>query len=179
MKPVRSNTRHARTLIRCAYPAIRPRPGIPASTQTPNPPHASAVFSYSKLAQAGIAAVSYLAAVAPEARLAGSAEIAEARELSRQLVAKVLTMLSRAGIVAGTPGPTGGYRLARPAAQITLLDVVKVFEDPDERVMCPFGPNWCGHGPQCPLHDSLLEMHQQVLDRLAGESFAQFEPPTR
>ena len=72
------------------------------------------MFTYSKLAQAAIAAISYLATAAPENRLVGSAEIAEARELSRPLVAKILTILSREGIVAGTPGPSGGYRLARP-----------------------------------------------------------------
>ena len=129
------------------------------------------MFTYSKLAQAGIAAVSYLAAVSAESRLAGSAEIAESREISRQLIAKILTVLSRAGIVTGTPGPSGGYRLARPAADITLFDVVRVFENPDDRVMCPFGPNWCGHGPHCPLHDTLLEMHQKAIERLSLETF--------
>jgi Rrf2 family transcriptional regulator, iron-sulfur cluster assembly transcription factor len=132
------------------------------------------MFTYSKLAQAGIAAVSYLAAVSSEKRLAGSAEIAESRELSRQLVAKILTMLSAAGLVEGKPGPTGGYQLARPASEITLLDVVKVFENPEDRVMCPFGPNWCGVGPNCPLHFTLLEMHQKALDRLDEETFQQF-----
>lgn len=133
------------------------------------------MFSYSKLAQAGISAVSYLASVASENRLTGSAEIAEARQMSRQMIAKVLTVLSRHGIVEGTPGPSGGYRLARPALQISLLDVVKVFDNLDERVMCPFGPHWCGSGSPCPLHDKLSGMHQGVLDELAGESFAQFQ----
>ncbi|MES2477002.1 MAG: Rrf2 family transcriptional regulator [Verrucomicrobiota bacterium] len=132
------------------------------------------MFTYSKLAQAGIAAVSYLAAVSPENRLAGSAEIAEDRQLSRMLVAKVLTLLSAAGLVEGKPGPAGGYQLARPAAEITLLDVVKVFEDPQDRVMCPFGPHWCGVGPNCPLHDTFMDMHQQTLNRLNHESFQQF-----
>jgi Rrf2 family transcriptional regulator, iron-sulfur cluster assembly transcription factor len=132
------------------------------------------MFTYSKLAQAGIAAVSYLAAVSLEKRLAGSAEIAESRDLSRPLVAKILTMLSSAGLVEGKPGPTGGYQLARPASEITLLDVVRVFENPQDRVMCPFGPNWCGVGPNCPLHFTLLEMHQKALDRLDEETFQQF-----
>ena len=133
------------------------------------------MFTYSKLAQGGIAAVSYLAAVAGEKRLAGSAEIAEDRQLSRQLVAKILTLLSGAGLVEGKSGPAGGYQLARPAAEITLLDVVRIFEDPEERVMCPFGPHWCGVGPKCPLHETFFEMQQQALQRLALESFAQFE----
>lgn len=133
------------------------------------------MFTYSKLAQAGIAAVSYLAAVADEKRLAGSAEIADARHLSRLLVAKILTILSRGGLVDGKPGPSGGYQLGRPASEITLLDVVKLFEDPQDRVMCPFGPDWCGTGAHCPLHDTFLEMHQQSLDRLASETFSQFQ----
>lgn len=132
------------------------------------------MFTYSKLAQAGIAAVSYLAAVSPENRLAGSAEIAEDRQLSRMLVAKVLTLLSAAGLVEGKPGPAGGYQLARAAAEITLLDVVKVFEDPQDRVMCPFGPHWCGVGPNCPLHDTFMDMHQKTLNRLDHETFQQF-----
>lgn len=132
------------------------------------------MFTYSKLAQAGIAAVSYLAAVSPENRLAGSAEIAADRQLSRMLVAKVLTLLSAAGLVEGKPGPAGGYQLARPPSAITLLDVVKVFENPQDRVMCPFGPNWCGVGPNCPLHETFMEMHQSSLDRLDHETFQQF-----
>jgi Rrf2 family iron-sulfur cluster assembly transcriptional regulator len=133
------------------------------------------MFTYSKLAQVGISAVSYLAAVASESRLSGSAEIAGNREMSRHLIAKVLTRLSQVGLVEGTPGPSGGYRLARPASEITLLDVVRVFENLETRVMCPFGPNWCGHGPNCPLHDTFFEMQQSAIDRLAGETFAQFE----
>ncbi len=132
------------------------------------------MFSYSKLAQSAIAAVSYLASVSPESRLAGSAEIAEKRQLSRVLVAKILTILSAAGFVDGKPGPSGGYRLARPPSEITLLDVVKLFEDPTDRVMCPYGPNWCGVGPNCPLHNTFIDIHDKVLERLQTETFEQF-----
>lgn len=132
------------------------------------------MFTYSKLAQAGIAAVSYLAAISGEQRLAGSGEIAEVRELSKALVAKILTLLSSAGLVRGRSGPAGGYQLTQDPASISLLDVVRVFEDLESQVMCPFGPHWCGVGPQCPLHDTFAELRQQVVDRLAQETFAQF-----
>lgn len=132
------------------------------------------MFSYSKLAQAGIAAVSYLAEISGEQRLAGSGEIAAARDLPQALVAKILTLLSSAGLVSGKSGPSGGYRLARNPAKISLLDVVRVFEDVESQVMCPFGPHWCGSGPQCPLHDTFVELRQQVVDRLDQETFAQF-----
>lgn len=134
------------------------------------------MFSYSKLGQAGIAAVSYLAQIAHEDRLAGSAEIASARKLSRVLVAKILTLLSSAGIVEGKTGPAGGYQLTRPPGEISLLDVVAVFDDLEERVMCPFGPEWCGVGPHCPLHDTFASMHQRSLDLLKTENFGRFIP---
>lgn len=132
------------------------------------------MFSYSKLAQAAIAAVSYLAAVSSENRLTGSGEIADARLLSRKLVAKILTMLSARGIVRGKPGPAGGYQLTRPPDDITLLDVVRIFDNPENRVMCPFGPEWCGVKPNCPLHETFMDMHQKSLDRLEHETFQQF-----
>lgn len=132
------------------------------------------MFSYSKLAQGGIAAVSYLAGIASDSRLAGSLEIAESRQISRVLIAKILTKLSAGGLVEGKPGPTGGYRLTRPPVDISLLDVVRIFDNLDERVMCPFGPHWCEHGPICPLHDFFNNTHKKMIEQLAEQNFAQF-----
>ena len=43
-------------------------------------------------------------------------------------LAKVFQQLVRAGLAVGTRGIGGGYRLARPRTDITVLDVVAVFE---------------------------------------------------
>jgi hypothetical protein len=32
----------------------------------------------------------------------------------------------------------------------------------DIRPMCPFGPNWCGNGPPCPMHDAISAAAEQV-----------------
>ena len=89
-------------------------------------------------------------------------------------MAKVLTLLSSAGLVVGKSGPAGGYQLARDPSQLAVLDVVRVFEDEGSQVMCPFGPNWCGAGPHCPLHGTFFELRQHVINRLAEETFAGF-----
>ncbi|MFC8847842.1 MULTISPECIES: RrF2 family transcriptional regulator [unclassified Micromonospora] len=49
---------------------------------------------------------------------------------------KHLQALVRAGILASTPGPRGGFRLARRAESITLLDVVTAIEGPGEAFPC-------------------------------------------
>lgn len=128
-----------------------------------------------KLAQQAIAAATFLAErFDDEASRVSAAEIADARELPRPLVAKVLARLSQAGITTGTTGPTGGYRLARDPGQVSLHDIVSTFEPVDVRPMCPFGPNWCDHGPICPLHDAFAEAGAKIDDFLREHHLGAF-----
>lgn len=55
------------------------------------------------------------------------AQVAEPHGIPPTALAKVFQQLVRAGIAVGTRGIGGGYRLARPRADITVLDVVSVF----------------------------------------------------
>ena len=133
------------------------------------------MLGYGKRAQNAIAAVSYLAGLDAESPPASSLVIAQSRKLPKPLVAKVLTILSQAGLVVGSPGPGGGYRLTRPAAEVSLLDVVRHFEQVDAPAMCPLGPDWCGKKEElCPLHDRLLALHEQTLKSLENITFAGF-----
>lgn len=128
-----------------------------------------------KTAQNAIAAMSRLAELYGEpARSASSREIAESRNLPAPLIAKILAVLSRGGLVAGSPGPGGGYRLTRPPSQITLKDVCVLFERESE-VLCAFGPGWCGNGAPCPLHDAVTQMNNLYQQFLESTSFEAFE----
>lgn len=134
------------------------------------------MLGYGKRAQNAIAAVSYLAGLDAESPPASSQVIAQSRKLPKPLVAKVLTILSQAGLVTGSPGPGGGYRLSRPAAEVSLLDVVRHFEQVDTPAMCPLGPDWCGKKEEnCPLHEQLIELHESTLKSLANTTFAGFK----
>lgn len=133
------------------------------------------MFIYGKTASNAISVMSYLAA-RPGMR-AGSGEIAEARSISQPLTAKLLTQLAAAGLVAGQPGPGGGYTLARPADTINLASIIRLFEQTELPSLCPFGPGWCGHGAPCPLHDAigrLVESNQRFIEET---SLAVFSPP--
>src|SRR6188474_2921104 len=65
-----------------------------------------------------------------------AAKLAAFYDLPAAYLNKQLQALARAGIVASTPGPRGGFRLARPPESITLLDVVVAIEGPDEAFRC-------------------------------------------
>ena len=111
---------------------------------------------FGKVSQIAVAAMSLLAERYDGGKTKlNSAEIAQVRELPQPIVAKVLTTLSSLGLIDGTRGPGGGYWLKKKPKDISLLDIIAEFERTDAGIMCPFGPNWCGNGEPCPMHDSL------------------------
>src|SRR5918992_5119980 len=65
-----------------------------------------------------------------------AAKLAAYHDLPAAYLNKQLQALARAGIVSSTPGPRGGFQLARGPEQITLLDVVVAIEGPEEAFRC-------------------------------------------
>src|SRR5262245_34957570 len=59
-----------------------------------------------------------------------SHDIARAETVPERFLLRVLRPLARAGVLFSLKGPTGGYRLARPATSITLLNVIEVVDGP-------------------------------------------------
>ena len=56
--------------------------------------------------------------------------------LPEAYLAKHLKALVRAGVLSATPGPKGGFRLARPAAEITALDILEAIEGAGSPFVC-------------------------------------------
>ncbi|MEC9342289.1 MAG: iron-responsive transcriptional regulator RirA [Pseudomonadota bacterium] len=75
-------------------------------------------------------------------------EIARAFSVSEPFLFKIVQLLSEAGLVQTTRGRGGGIALARPASEITLLDVVRVTEDGFVMAEC-----FDGGAADCPLID--------------------------
>jgi Rrf2 family protein len=72
-------------------------------------------------------------------------EVAEQRMLPRPFMRRIIGRMSAAGILRTTKGAKGGIALARPAASISLLDIVTAMEGPpslnlcvDDSLACPF-----------------------------------------
>jgi Rrf2 family protein len=78
----------------------------------------------------------HLLAEIPPAASLNSARLAEFFDLPAAYLSKHLQALARGGVITSTPGPQGGYRLARPAEQISLLDVVMAVEGPAPAFRC-------------------------------------------
>ena len=98
--------------------------------------------------------------------LVTAAEVAARYDLPPAVVAKIFQRLAQAGLAVGTRGVAGGYRLARPPAQVTVLEVIEVFErlDPEPH---------SGRGDPVPdaerrLGQLFAEIHEQSRATLAS-----------
>jgi Rrf2 family transcriptional regulator, nitric oxide-sensitive transcriptional repressor len=88
-------------------------------------------------------------------------QLAQVTRVPEGYLAKVLLLLSRAGLVRSQRGPHGGSVLARAPEEISILDVVQSV-DPIKRIRsCPLGIE--SHGATlCPLHRRIDQAIAQV-----------------
>ncbi len=94
-------------------------------------------------------------------------EIGERLRASEAHLAKVLQSLAREGLLKATRGPKGGYQLARPPEEITLLEVFESIHGPLEDQRCLFKEPLCS-GDRCILGDLLQKVNQAVRDHFSN-----------
>lgn len=74
---------------------------------------------------------------AGEARPVTLAEIAARQGISQSYLEQLFGRLRRAGLVRSARGPGGGYRLARPAAELRIADIVVAVDENLRATRCP------------------------------------------
>jgi Rrf2 family protein len=103
-------------------------------------------------------------------------QLAEREGLSQANAGKVLWLLSKAGLVASIRGTKGGYRLARPAAEVRLSEVIKVLDDDVLEGHCKSYPgvlDSCVHTGDCGIRSVIVGVHEIVERTLSGITLAQ------
>lgn len=83
-----------------------------------------------------------------------AARIAEALGAPANYMSKTLQSLARTGVVEGLRGPTGGFRLSVPAAELTVMRVVEAFDEQERRSRCLLGDRPCDDDAPCAAHVS-------------------------
>jgi Rrf2 family protein len=99
-------------------------------------------------------------------------------DLPRDFASQILASLVRYGFLQSVAGPRGGYRLARPPAEISLLDVLEIIEGPVLVDECLLGGGSCNWTKVCPLHEAWGEATAGFADSLArinSEDLARIE----
>lgn len=125
-------------------------------------------------------------AALPDDAAAPAARLAELHELPQASMAKHLQALRRAGLVSAGEGRRGGYKLARPASQITLLDVVVAIEGDTKLFACTeirrrgrFAPPSRSLTGRCGIAATFDEAESLWRDRLARTTLDALAGPLR
>ncbi|AXK71430.1 SUF system Fe-S cluster assembly regulator [Lysobacter sp. TY2-98] len=95
-------------------------------------------------------------------------EIAERAGLEATTVSKVLKPLAQATLVEGFRGAHGGYRLARPARDIALIDVIEAMEGPLAVTECSVHDGQCGIESSCGIRRNWRRINDVIVQSLSG-----------
>jgi Rrf2 family transcriptional regulator, cysteine metabolism repressor len=112
-------------------------------------------------------------ALAGERRSLKLEEIARRTAVPRSVLEQVMPALRTAGIVRSERGPAGGYRLNRPAEEITLERVVRLFQGPLAPIGCATrrSPEPCPMTLGCSLRFVWEDVRDAIITALSGTTF--------
>jgi Rrf2 family protein len=126
------------------------------------------VLRISRKIDYGLRAMIYLASIKPD-------DVVPFREIARQMMvpedflAKILKTLVDQGLVRSSRGPHGGYALARPAAEVSFLEVIEAVEGPIAINVCLDGEDPCAKAQACTMvsvwrrgQEKMLEVYREV-----------------
>ena len=104
---------------------------------------------------------------------ASAREIARQYDIPLELLAKVLQRLARQGLLASTQGTRGGYTLRRPAASISVADVIEAIDGPFTVTACSTDDNGCDQFEKCSIRDPLWQIRERIVETLGTVSMAE------
>lgn len=103
--------------------------------------------------------------------------LAEKARLELPTVSKVLKSLCHAGLVESFRGANGGYRLARPAGEISVADIVIAMEGPIGMTECSAHSGRCDHERHCGVRGNWQRINQAIEQALTSVTLADMLKP--
>ncbi len=98
-------------------------------------------------------------------------EMAEARDVSRSFLAKILQKLKRANIVKSFRGVKGGFALARKPSDISLLDVIEAIQGVVSLNVCAVDEGACDRSDECVIHPVWVVLRAEMEAMLRKHDF--------
>ncbi len=108
-----------------------------------------------------------------EAHVTSTREVAETYRIPYPLLGKVMQQLAMRGLVKAIHGTKGGYILAKRASEITVADVVGIFEGPVAVAECfKEDPESCPQWNGCLIKDPFFELNRKIYELLVRTTIA-------
>jgi Rrf2 family protein len=106
----------------------------------------------------------------PEDAVVLRSDIARIRKIPSSFMAKILRNLVEAGLLRSTRGARGGFALARPAAEITLLEIMEAIEGKFALVDCTTTSCTCEWADECPAQPVWLAVQSKIAELLRSST---------
>jgi len=100
-------------------------------------------------------------------------ELAETYDIPAELLAKVLQKLVKGKFLESQQGIRGGYALARPAASMSVADVIQAVDGPLMVTACSEDDDSCDQYAKCNIRDPLWRIKDRIVATLAATSVAE------
>jgi Rrf2 family transcriptional regulator, iron-sulfur cluster assembly transcription factor len=101
------------------------------------------------------------------------ADISQCQGISLSYLEQLFARLRKSGLVKGVRGPGGGYRLSRPASQISIGDIIRAVDESVDVTRCE-GRGDCLNGEACLTHELWTELSHRLYQFLDGITLSQF-----
>ncbi len=131
------------------------------------------MLRFSKKSDYGLIAMSHLAMRQDGGGSSSAREISESYAIPQELLAKVLQRLARAKLLVSVQGTRGGYRLGRPAATISVADVIEAVDGPVTVTACAPDDHTCEQYGTCSIRDPLWKIKGRIIETLTTVSVAE------
>ena len=104
-------------------------------------------------------------------------KLASMAHLPVPTVSKILKELARQGLLTGQRGVKGGFRLARPAMEISIADIVSALEGPIAFTDCGGDPGSCELEDSCIVRSNWKKINNAVRGALEGITLSEMSHP--
>ncbi len=93
-------------------------------------------------------------------------DISSSQEISLKYLSQLIIPLKIAGLIKSTRGAHGGYFLAKPPAQIKILQIIEAVEGPTSIVECVAEPEICAKAEKCNTRKLWSEVNSSIIKKL-------------
>lgn len=129
---------------------------------------------FSKKCEYGLQAVLYLAAT-DEDYICSSEEISNKLLIPREFTSKILQSLTESKIIESRKGKAGGFKLAKKANELKLIDVVIAIDGDEIFNNCVMGFTNCTKDKKCMLHDEWQGILNNAMNMLSRDTLDSFK----
>jgi Rrf2 family protein len=94
----------------------------------------------------------------------------EKLDISDKYLRRLMTQLSKAGLIKSIRGRGGGYVFAKPIDSIFLVDIINAVEESDKYTGCILGFSHCSDDNPCVLHNQWAKIKEEIMEMLSTTS---------